>query len=99
MPIGFWIAGFALTGAAMLYFIVLPIVEENEAEAGESPAAGEPPVDKREMLVCCDNCRNWQSAEPVASTANEPDKQGERVETNWFHCRHCNHRWSEKRLR
>ena len=89
--IGLWVAGLALTGAAFLYFVILPELE--------APSPEEQRADKREMLVCCEKCSIWQMAEPVASTSNEPDKQGESVETNWFRCQHCGQRWTEKQLR
>ena len=89
--VGLWIAVFALIGAAFLYFVFLPHIE--------GPSLDEQRADKREMLVCCEKCGVWQMAEPVASTTNEPDKQGESLETNWFRCRQCGHRWSEKQLR
>ncbi|MFK7801391.1 MAG: hypothetical protein AB8G95_07155 [Anaerolineae bacterium] len=91
MNLGIFIAGAALTAAAILYFVFLPHIE--------GPPLDQQRADKREMLVCCEKCSVWQMAEPVASTLNEPDKQDEGTETNWFRCRQCNHRWSEKQLR
>lgn len=87
---GFLVAGLALTAAAFLYFVVLPHIEGSSLDEQRS--------DKREVLVCCSKCGIWQSAEPISSALDEADHLGERLETNWFRCRQCNNRWSEKRF-
>lgn len=89
--IGFWIAGIALLLAAVLYFVFLPHID--------GPSLEQQRADKREIMVRCPNCQTWQTAEPVSSTAADPDTIHEPTETNWFRCRNCKHRWSEERLR
>lgn len=87
--IGVWIGCIALALAAIGYFVFLPHID--------GPSLDEQRADRRQILVCCPECKKWQAAEPVSSTANDFDKEFDPTETNWFRCRNCNHRWSEER--
>ena len=87
MPLGIVVAVLALLTAAVLYFVFLPHID--------GPSLDQQRADKREILVCCPNCKKWQVAEPVASTSNDLNQSDKSRETNWYRCQHCDHRWSE----
>lgn len=89
MVIGISIAGLALIAAGVLYFVLLPHVE--------GPSIDKQRADRRQILVCCPDCKTWQTTEPIASTANDLDLKFQNKETNWFRCQQCDHRWSEER--
>lgn len=87
MFFGILVAGLALLTAATLYFVFLPHID--------GPSLDQQRADRREMLVCCPKCGEWQTAVPVASTANDVDPPAAGHETNWYRCKRCKHRWSE----